>query len=340
MSDGNFIPLNDNQIATLEKNGCRAADWADVRVAAGFVVERLHNVVFRGKISIGRNDGELVLRDGDRRQCGISDARLENVSIGDDCLIAHVHAGLRNVEIESGVLIENVGEITCTGETTFGNGHAVEALNEGGGRELKMCRDTNAQLAYLSIMYCDNDSLIKKLNALADHFCAQIKSDRARIGKQARVRNCTKLHNVWIGECAKLDGVLRLQEGTIDSSAAAPAFIGSAVIADNFIVQKGAKVSDGAILSSCLIGEATQVGKQASLENTVLFANGEAFHSELCSVFGGPYTVTHHRSTLLIAGLFSIFNAGSATNQSNHMYKLGPVHQGILERGGKTGSTS
>jgi len=57
-------------------------------------------------------------------------------------------------------------------------------------------------------------------------------------------------------------------------------------------------------------------------------------------LFAGPYTVTHHKSTLLIAGLFSFYNAGSGTNQSNHMYKLGPVHQGVFERGCKTGSFS
>ena len=33
-------------------------------------------------------------------------------------------------------------------------------------------------------------------------------------------------------------------------------------------------------------------------------------------------------------------NAGSGSNQSNHMYKLGPIHQGILERGAKTASDS
>ena len=33
-------------------------------------------------------------------------------------------------------------------------------------------------------------------------------------------------------------------------------------------------------------------------------------------------------------------NAGSGSNQSNHMYKLGPIHQGILERGAKTTSDS
>lgn len=33
-------------------------------------------------------------------------------------------------------------------------------------------------------------------------------------------------------------------------------------------------------------------------------------------------------------------NAGSGSNQSNHMYKLGPIHQGTLERGAKTTSNS
>jgi hypothetical protein len=33
-------------------------------------------------------------------------------------------------------------------------------------------------------------------------------------------------------------------------------------------------------------------------------------------------------------------NAGSVSNLSNHMYKLGPIHQGIMERGSKTTSDS
>ena len=63
-------------------------------------------------------------------------------------------------------------------------------------------------------------------------------------------------------------------------------------------------------------------------------------HGEACAIFAGPYTVTHHKSTLLIAGMFSFLNAGSGSNQSNHMYKLGPIHQGIAERGAKTTSDS
>ncbi len=111
-------------------------------------------------------------------------------------------------------------------------------------------------------------------------------------------------------------------------------------MADEFIIAEGAEVSGGAMLSKTYVGQGSRVGRQFSAEGCLMFANCEAFHGEACSVFAGPYTVTHHKSTLLIAGMFSFYNAGSGTNQSNHMYKLGPVHEGRLERGSKTGSFS
>ena len=82
------------------------------------------------------------------------------------------------------------------------------------------------------------------------------------------------------------------------------------------------------------------MGRQFSCEDSLLFANCEGEHGEMFSIFAGPYTVTHHKATLLIASHFSFFNAGSGTNQSNHMYKLGPYHHGFMERGCKTGSNS
>jgi hypothetical protein len=113
--------------------------------------------------------------------------------------------------------------------------------------------------------------------------------------------------------------------------------VGSGVVAHDFIIAESSKVDGGAILGRTFVGQGCLVGRQYSAENSLFFANSEAFHGEACSVFGGPYTVSHHKSSLLIAGLFSFYNAGSGTNQSNHMYKLGPVHEGKLERGCKTG---
>ena len=82
------------------------------------------------------------------------------------------------------------------------------------------------------------------------------------------------------------------------------------------------------------------MGKHYSALDSLFFSNCQGLHGEATAIFAGPYTVSHHKSTLLIAGMFSFLNAGSGSNQSNHMYKLGPIHQGICERGSKTTSDS
>ena len=88
------------------------------------------------------------------------------------------------------------------------------------------------------------------------------------------------------------------------------------------------------------MGQACRFGHGYSASDSLFFCNCQGENGEACAIFAGPYTVTHHKSTLLIAGMFSFMNAGSGSNQSNHMYKLGPIHQGVLERGAKTASDS
>ena len=340
MSMEKYLALTPEAIKVLKWNGCWSRSWAKVKVTKGFDPTRIAGTIFRGEVRIGNLDGEFVPMDGIRRYAGIFDANLHNVVIGNNCHISNINGWLSNLIIEDNVLMENVGSIVCQGETSFGNGHAIEVLNEGGGRELKITAMTSAQTAYLSTMYRHDTALIKALDQIADNYAESVRSDRAIIGESAKLFHCQNIVNVNIGQGAVLRGIQNLKEGTIASSLDAPTFVGDGVIAKDFIIQKGAYVSDGALLASTLIGEATKIGKQFSAENSVMFCNSEGFHSEVCSIFGGPYTVTHHRSTLMIAGMFSFFNAGSGTNQSNHMYKLGPLHQGILERGSKTGSSS
>ncbi len=339
MGANEYSPVGNEAIETMKKNGCWSDDWSKVLVSDGFDSKRVATTVFKGEVKIGSLKG-TILSDGIDKNCGIFSANLNNVVIGDNCLISNVNGWISNVNIEENVLIENIGSIVCNGETTFGNGHEIEVLNEGGGRELKITKDTSAQAAYLTVLYRDKTKLLEKLNKLADVSAQSIKSNKSTIGKNSVIKNSKEIVNVWIGSNATINGAAHLENGTLDSSADAPSLIGHGVVAQDFICQKGSSVKDGAMLAGTLVGEGSKIGKQFSSENSVLFANSEGFHSEICSIFGGPYTVTHHRSTLLIAGLFSFYNAGSGTNQSNHMYKLGPLHQGILERGSKTGSFS
>ncbi|MDI6775243.1 MAG: DUF4954 family protein [Verrucomicrobiota bacterium] len=340
MQSTDYRTLTTDEIKALESNGCSAADWRRVLVRDPFDPRNVRETTFQGDARVGRLGGKGPSPDGIGRPSAICGANLHDCSIGDNCRIANVNGWLSRLDIGDNALIENVGTIACQGETTFGNGHEIPVLNEAGGRELKITRLTSAQVAYLTVLYRDRPALVAVLNAMADRCAAAMRSNRATIGSNATIRGAPQIVNVRIGSSAVIENALSLRNGTLDSSADAPVVVGDGVIAENFIFQRGSSVTGGAVISSTLIGEGCRIGKTFSAENSVFFANSEAFHSEACSVFCGPYSVTHHRSTLLIAALFSFYNAGSGTNQSNHMYKLGPVHQGILERGCKTGSGS
>ena len=334
-----YRKLNKTEITTLTAQGCHAENWDSVLVKPEFDPQRVRHVSFSGEVRLGYFRKIVDIDDGIAREAGLFNCYLRNCTIGDDVYISDVK-NLVNYTIEEGVVIENVGSLTVNGETCFGNGTEIEVLNEAGGRELPIFDQLSSQIAYLLVNYRHDALFQEKLKKLIANYSATKKSRQGLIQKSARIRNSQVLRNVSVGQFCRISGAVLLEEGTIVSEQAAPVFIGEGVIAKNFIILAGSRVDGAAMLANSFIGQAVKIGKQYSMENSAFFANSEGFHGEACCVFAGPYTITHHKSTLLIAGLFSFYNAGSGTNQSNHAYKLGPVHQGILERGCKTGSFS
>jgi len=334
-----YRALSATEIEQLEKQGCRAADWQAVTVSEPLHAERLHNVHFQGEVQLGCFEKELEIQSGVTKPSGLQDCFIQDCTLADNVYINGVK-NLVGYHIEPEVAIENVGRLIVSGETTFGNGTEIEILNEGGGRDLLLYNQLTAQIAYLLVNYRHNGDFIQQLQKLIQDYVAQQKASHGTIGKGARILNSGTIRNMNIGVKARIEDALTLENGTLVSSEEAPVLIGSDVIARDFIAQEGSKIEDGAVVENCFIGQAVTIGKQFSAENSAVFANSEFFHGEGLSIFAGPYTVSHHKSSLLIAGLFSFYNAGSGTNQSNHMYKLGPLHQGILERGSKTGSFS
>jgi NDP-sugar pyrophosphorylase family protein len=274
---------------------------------------------------------------GESSTSGLYNCKIENCEIGNDALLDNVQL-VKNYRIMDQVILENVQSISVSASSTFGNGFEIEVLNEGGGRELKIFDRLSAQLAYILVSYRHNPALIDSINGMISDYAEKCSSDTGNIGTGAEIRNTGTISEVNIGEYASICGTTLLKNGTIVSNKEAPAFVGDNVIARNFIFLSGSKIDGGALVDKSFVGQSVEIGKQFSAENSVFFANSEAFHGEAVSIFAGPYTVSHHKSSLLIAGMYSFYNAGSGTNQSNHMYKLGPVHQGILERGSKTGS--
>ncbi len=332
--------MTNEEIEALTRQGCRCADWSRVQVADPFDARRVQNAEFSGAVRLGSTGGTLSGEAGTEKPCGIYHAALHNCSVGDSVRIANVGVHLANYRIGSHSLIENVGTLETRPGATFGNGVEIELVNEGGGREVVLFNRLNSQFAYLLCLHRYRTETIEKLQAIARAEAEKARADQGTIGRGARISNAGKIVDVNLGEGAVVDGASLLHNGTLLSSIDAPTLVGSDVQAKDFIIAEASQVSGGAVIDRCYIGQGCRIGKQFSCEGSLFFANCEGFHGEACSVFAGPYTVTHHKSTLLIAGLFSFYNAGSGTNQSNHLYKLGPVHEGKLERGCKTGSFS
>lgn len=332
--------LNELEIKALHSQGCNAEDWDKVEVDEAFQPQRVWRVRFSGHVSIGALTGTFTLPGGITRKAGLFDVTLHDVTIGDNCLIEKVEGGIANYTIGKGCLILGVGSIITDGESSFGNGVQAAVLNETGGREVTIHEQLSAQLAYMMAFYRYRPALVNKLQELTAEHIKRYTSRRGRIGDGVIIRHAGTILNVNIGDCVTLHGISRLTDGTIVSNSDAPVRVGHGVIADHFIICSGSHVDDGTMLTNCFVGQACKLGHNYSASDSLFFGNCQGENGEACAIFAGPFTVTHHKSTLLIAGMFSFMNAGSGSNQSNHMYKLGPIHQGTLERGAKTTSDS
>jgi len=335
-----FRALSADEISQLTGQDCSCDDWSNVQVAEGFDAGKIKSAHFSGKIRLGVFEKQVSFNGGVTRPAGISNATIHNCTIGNDVYINHIRNYIANYIIEDNTIIENVDSLVVEGESSFGNGVEVAVVNEAGGREIPIYDNLSAHTAYIIAFYRHRPKVIENLQKMIADYARSVTSPMGLVAEGAKLFNCRIIKNVKIGPYSTIEGADKLENGSVNSCPEDPVYIGPRVIAEDFIACSGSKITDGTIICKCFVGQGTVSAKQCSAQNSVFFANCGGFHGEACAIFAGPYTVTHHKSTLLIAGLFSFLNAGSGTNQSNHMYKLGPVHQGVIERGSKTASDS
>ncbi|MDD3077709.1 MAG: DUF4954 family protein [Paludibacter sp.] len=335
-----YRTLSDKEIATLVVYGCSAENWKEVKVVEDFSPDYISNTHFSGAIRLGKYEKTFELPGGVKKHAGIFNVLLHNCSVGNDVYINKINNYIANYEIGDGAFIENVDLICVDGKTAFGNGTEISVMIESGGRVIPIFDNLSAPFAYMHVFYRHNLQLIERLNTFITRRIDELSSENGSIGQNVIIVNAKSIKNARIGAFAEISGASLLRNGTIISSKEAPVKIGLDVQCEDFIIQSGSSVTDAAMLTRCFVGQGCSIGKQFSAIDSLFFANCQGLHGEAVSVFAGPYTVTHHKSTLMLTAFYSFMNAGSGTNFSNHMYKLGPVHQGVLERGVKTSSDS
>ena len=148
----------------------------------------------------------------------------------------------------------------------------------------------SSQIGYLTVLYRHDKDFTEKILRLIKDYCESKRSIRGRIDTGTRIHDSLVIRNVLVGSHTVISGASLLEERTIQSCIEAPVFIGAGVTAKKFIILSGSKIDGGAILEKSFIGQGVKMGKQFSAENSVFFANCEAFHGEACSLFAGPYS--------------------------------------------------
>ena len=331
-----YRAINQEEIAALLRNGCCATDWNDVKVKDGFNPGNYRRVSFSGRIFLGLTGENVIGTAGFIAPSGIYDAALQNCTVGDNVHISHVAECIMNYDIEDHAYISHVGSIICTGSRSFGNGTLVNVLDETGGRSVPIYDGLTAQIAYLIAMYRHDCTLVDRLKDMIARYADGKKQPVGKICRYVKITNVGSVTDVNFSEESYVNGTSLLWDGTIGKKA----FVGPNVVAEHFILSSESQLDKGAIIKNVFIGQASTVSNGFVAHDSLIFSNCVLECGEGVAIFAGPHTVSMHKSTLLIGGFFSFFNAGSGTNQSNHLYKTGPVHQGIMERGSKTGSNS
>jgi NDP-sugar pyrophosphorylase family protein len=340
MGEHQYRKLANEEVGQLIMQGCYCEDWNLTEVVSDFLPDNIKNARFSGFNRLGRFDEVITLFGGVQMKTGIVNAHIHNCTIGNNAMISSVKSYIANYNIGERVVIHNLNQLAVESRSSFGNGIYIKVINEMGSREIPIYDHLTTHVAYILALYRHRTRAVELIDKYVANYAAFISDSVGEISAGVQIINCGIMRNVKIGPYASLEGVSKIVNGTINSSAADPVEIGQGVILENFIVCSGSRITDSTLVSNCFVGQGCILDKHYSAVESVFFANCQGLHGEACSIFAGPYTVSHHKSTLLISGVFSFMNAGSGSNQSNHLYKLGPIHQGIVERGAKTASDS
>lgn len=330
--------LTQEEIELLERNSCWAENWERVMVAETFRPYGFHRVLFYGDIRLGSFDKQVEVTKGFTKHAGINDATLRNVTVGNDCLIEKVGNFINNYTIGDDCYISNICTMETTEGATYGEGHIVSVLNEMGDGNVILFHDLNSQLAALMVKHFNDKVLKDNITRLINEEIRFTLPERGTIGNGVKIINTKEITNTVVKDDCEINGASRLSDCTIMSSKDASVYIGTGVICENSIISNGCSITNSVKMQDCFVGEACQITNGFTAEASVFFANSFMANGEACAAFCGPFSASHHKSSLLIGGEFSFYNAGSNTNFSNHAYKMGPMHYGTLERGTKTAS--
>ncbi len=314
------------EIDQLTTQGCSCSDWSQIFFAEPFRLEAIRDVTFSGRCHIGTLDPTKNSR--------LSACSLDNCDIGNDVYIRHVGL-IRNYSIGDEVRLGNVHELIYCPEPQEMAKFTAAVLDETGRRSVPFNMHTTAQIAFLTAYAVHNSAITFRLKQLIGEETAQLYAHpMGEIASGSEILYCGTLHNILILSPSIVRDIVRMDYCILSASR-----IMAGSLLEHVVAMPDSTIAHS-ILKHCFVGENTIVEDGFTAHDTLIFSNCHLSQGEAAASILGPHTVSMHKSSLLIGGCFYCFNAGSGTNQSNHHYRLGPIHFGIAERGCSTSSDS
>lgn len=332
--------LNEEEIVILENNGCTAEDWTAINVAEDFQPNYIKNTSFYGEVNLGVFEKNVEVSKGFVKHTGINHSTLRNVTVGDNCLIENVAGYINNYTIGDDCFISNVSIIETTEGATYGEGNLISVLNEAGDGNAILFGNLNSQFAAFMVKHFTDKNILAEIRRLINEDIERNMPERGIIGNNVKIIGTKEITNTVINDNCEINGASRISDCSILNGPSDSVYIGTGVICENSIICNGSSIINSVKMQDCFVGEACHIANGFTASQSVFFANSYMSNGEACAAFCGPFSASHHKSSLLIGGQFSFYNAGSNTNFSNHAYKMGPIHYGTLERGTKTASGS
>ena len=163
------------EIEALTAAGNSAENWDAIEVAQNFTPAQLSGCRLEGRVQIGRG------------------ARLRRCTI-------------RNYRIGEEALIEGVTALECRRESSFGNGVRVAAINENGGRTVRIYDRLTAQTAYILAVYRYRPEAVEAIERMIERYASERRDTLGTVGPHARITGARFIREVNIGEGATIDG--------------------------------------------------------------------------------------------------------------------------------------
>ena len=328
-------PLTSQEIGRLEAQGNTSfrKDWENVRVrlsAQEFEPGLIQNCRFQGPVVLGRlRRARLKFHDLEL-DCGLYNSYLDRVVLEDDVCIRNV-AYLVNYHLRSRVILFNIGEMSCTCHSKFGNGWVkagedegvrvtVAVGNENDGRAILPFEGILPADGYLWSRYREDTQLMERFVELTEAGNNREEPTHGLVEEDAVVKNTVLIKDAKIGSHAYIKGAMKLKNITVCSSREEPSQIGEGVELVNGIMGYGSKVFYQAVAVRFIIGRNCQLKYGARLLNSFLGDNSTVSCCELLNNLIFPFHEQHHNTSFLIAttilGQSNI--AAAATIGSNH----------------------